>query len=209
MFSVYDYGGRVFRDTLEELYKVYPIEKAAVAQSKHDESDINTAIDTQFASFTPQNSALESYKSLIHADVNEELHHAYEIMQKAAKIIDENSTIYHGLNILKSGELDILPVVNHDQRVVGLFSYQKVVNEVFLQSEEPVNIKLLRINTLQQDPVITAEPITSIRRVADVMFRYKLAVIPILDSYQNLVGIISWKDIVGALAKDPPLSVWS
>ncbi|MCP4595098.1 CBS domain-containing protein [Neptuniibacter sp.] len=207
MFSIYEYDGRVFRDTLEELYKVYPV--GGTSASRGIELLKDTAPDPTQTSYIPNSSALEAYRSLIHASPKEELHHAYEIMQKADTVLEEGATIYSALNSLNACGLDTIPIVNNEQRIVGLFSYKKVINELVLVDAEEINLKITTLKFLQNEKVITAEPVTSIRRIADVMFRFDLAIMPIIDSFQNLVGIVTLKDIAGAIANEPPLSVWS
>jgi CBS domain-containing protein len=57
--------------------------------------------------------------------------------------------------------------------------------------------------------IITAEPISDIRRVAKVMIDFKLDAIPIVDEESILLGIVSKTDILKAVSFLPKLQLWS
>lgn len=210
MFSIYDYDGRVFRNTLEELYKVNPVAKTdAMIRAKEDLNTETPQIPGTPKRHIPNTNALQAYRDLIHANPKEELRHAYEIMQEQFVVLRESQTIHEALNILLNSHLNALPVVNDKQRIIGLFSH-KIILEKLLKSESDLpNLRITQLSTLAFDKVITAEPVTSIRRIAEVMFRYNLSLIPITDSYEDIVGIITSREISKAIANEPPLSIWT
>ena len=57
--------------------------------------------------------------------------------------------------------------------------------------------------------VITADPVSDIRRIAQVMQEYHLDGVPIVDEQDALIGIVSRNDILRAVINDPPLTMWS
>ena len=57
--------------------------------------------------------------------------------------------------------------------------------------------------------VITADPVSDIRRVAQVMLEYHLQSVPIADDQDKLIGIVARSDILRAVMNDPPLTMWS
>jgi len=57
--------------------------------------------------------------------------------------------------------------------------------------------------------VITADPISDIRRVARLMQEYHLHGVPIVDQQDILLGIVSQSDILRAVTNEPPLNMWS
>ncbi|MCE1171467.1 MAG: CBS domain-containing protein [Azovibrio sp.] len=57
-------------------------------------------------------------------------------------------------------------------------------------------------------PVVTADPVTDIRRVAQVMLEFDVDGVPVVDAQGLLVGFISRGDILRAVLMDPPLSLW-
>lgn len=208
MFSIYDYDGRLFRNTLEELYRVNPVSGASAADLP--KTDVLTSSQSSEAkSYVPNNSSIQAYKELIHANPKDELHHAYEIMQEDFIAIKESQTIFDAIKQLRSSGSLALPVVNEVNRVVGLFDYNVVIDELVDGSGDGFNPKITTVKELLGTSVITAEPVTSIRRIAEVMDHYNLSVIPVVDAYDALIGIISIRDMARSIANDPPLSVWS
>ena len=57
-------------------------------------------------------------------------------------------------------------------------------------------------------PVVSADPITDIRRIAWVMLEHQVDGVPIVNEMQVLVGFVSRSDILRAIITDPPLSLW-
>ena len=58
-------------------------------------------------------------------------------------------------------------------------------------------------------PVIAADPITDVRRIAKVMLDYQQSAVPITNDQDELIGLVSRSNILQAAASDPPLSLWT
>jgi CBS domain-containing protein len=57
-------------------------------------------------------------------------------------------------------------------------------------------------------PVVSADPVTDIRRIARAMLEFALPGVPVMNETRALVGFVSRGDILRAVIADPPLSVW-
>ena len=66
-----------------------------------------------------------------------------------------------------------------------------------------------RVADAMSREVITADPVSDIRRVAQVMLEYHLNAVPIVDEQDTLIGIVSRSDILRAVMNNPPLTMWS
>lgn len=206
MFSIYDYDGRVFRNTLEELYKVNPVDRspASLEPKNHGLSHAS-----HIQSHIPNKSSIDAYKNLIHANPKDELRHAYEIMQEEFEVLKEGQTVYEGLNLLSNSGNKVIPVTTANNRIVGLFDPTSVIKNLIDNDENSPNLRITPVREFLAGKVITAEPVTSIRRIAEVMHHYNLVLVPVVDAYDALIGVISSRDIARAIANDPPISLWT
>lgn len=209
MFSVFDYEGRVFRDTLEELYRIDPLIHTTGSGSLKDIQSDEEQLPHSNNVYAPSSSAIQSYKELLHINSKDQIHHAFEIMESDYESISDRTSAYEAVDKMKSGRFDILPVLNPERRVVGLFTYDLIFNKL---ADIDLGMKAMMLNpvrTFITEKVITAEPVTSIRRIAEVMYRYNLRIMPITDSRETVIGVVSYREVLNAISNDPPMSVWT
>jgi CBS domain-containing protein len=85
----------------------------------------------------------------------------------------------------------------------------KMILDILMNDLDYVQFNLDKaLKDLELDNVITADPITDIRRVAKVMVDFGLSGIPIVDQDDNLKGIVSRASILKAVSNTPPLQIW-
>lgn len=209
MFSIYEYDRRVFRNTLEELYKVNPIEQSGASLRTDPEMRYPQSQQSINKDYIPNKNALEAYRDLIHVSPKEELKHAYEIMQKDFIVLRDTQTAFEALVTLHKSQFDALPVINDKNCIAGLFSDRGITEALLDSDNEQINLRITRLNSLMREKIITAEPVTSIRRIAEVMYRYNLSVVPIVDAYDDITGIVTSREISQAISNDPPISIWT
>ena len=65
------------------------------------------------------------------------------------------------------------------------------------------------MSTIMTSEAITADPVTDVRRIAQVMLSYHLSAVPVVDEQDALIGLVSRSDILRAVTSDPPLSLWT
>lgn len=209
MFSIYDYDRRVFRNTLEELYKVNPILSSS---QPGNNKDIQFTEDKSFqpeVEYIPSSSSINTYKELVNINQKDQIYHAYQVMDPFYEYVYERSSVVEVLKKMRFGGFDILPVLTTDKRVVGLFTYDLIFKKL---SDIDLGIKSVMMNPVKgfiEEQVITADPVTSIRRIAEVMYNYNLRVMPIVDAHETVIGIVSYREVLNAISNDPPMSLWT
>ncbi len=57
--------------------------------------------------------------------------------------------------------------------------------------------------------ILTTDPISDIRRVAKVMIDFNLNAIPVVNSGDVLVGMVSRHDIIKAVSTLPHMQIWA
>lgn len=207
MFSIYGLDGRTFHSTLEELYRIKP--KEIVRLSENQEASAEQAFPPHPRPESINQNALNAYRELIHAQAKDELHHVYEVMSNNFINLSADASAYSALMKIQESPFNELPVVNQNNSIIGLISYSSIIEGLAKADDD---LGLLKISAAKQfltGNIITTEPVTSIRRVAEVMCHYDLETVPVVDSYGMSVGIITSKSIVSAVSNEPPLSVWS
>lgn len=149
---------------------------------------------------------------------------AQAIMSAVVVTIDENATLEDVINLLDRHKISGVPVVNRENAVVGIISekdiaafseQEKIIPFTRLagfarQNPELREIAVLRksMELLAQTPlqkvmtkdVITASEDTLIAEVAQIMKRHRVNRIPVVDSDNQLRGIVTRADVVKFLA---------
>jgi CBS domain-containing protein len=65
-----------------------------------------------------------------------------------------------------------------------------------------------RVSEVMTTPVVSADPVTDIRRIANVMLTHDADGVPIVNDSAALVGFVSRSDVLRAVVAEPPLSLW-
>ncbi len=102
-----------------------------------------------------------------------------------------------------------MPVLNSEKRLVGMLSIQNLLQFIIVDGSNVQHLSGKKVLDAMSSEVITADPISDIRRVAKVMQEHKLHGVPIVNEQDNLIGIVSRSDILGAVTNEPPLNLWS
>ena len=71
------------------------------------------------------------------------------------------------------------------------------------------NVLNRKLEDIYLPQLITADPSTDIRRIANVMIDFKLRAVPIVGENDILLGIVSKTDIIKAVSHIPHLQLWS
>jgi len=102
-----------------------------------------------------------------------------------------------------------MPVISAQQRIVGMLSVKDLLQFIIIDGDQVSYLRGKRVKDAMSPEVITADPVSDIRRVAQAMREYHLHGVPIVDEQGALIGIVSRGDILSALINDPPLNVWT
>ncbi|MDJ0808148.1 MAG: CBS domain-containing protein [Gammaproteobacteria bacterium] len=214
MFAIYDIQGRRFRDTLENLRKV---RETQVSQGVHSQSDLTedeTLPIPDAGSAKAQDSpvskkALQAYREMRHLDRREPIYHAYQLMSCPVSTLPAELDILAARRRFQQLGFQQMPVLNTQQQIVGVLTVQDLLRYITIEGDLVRYLGGKRVTDAMSKEVITTDPVSDIRRVAQVMQQYHLQAVPIVDEQDALIGIVSRSDILRALTKDPPLNIWS
>ena len=210
MFAVYNNGSVGFRSTADNLYNLKNVDEVADVRLKPDEGfiqEMDKRNQNQAERFSSD--ALNSYKKMANIDTLEPVYHVKDIMTKEVFYIDNKSSIKEAYDLLFQKKIAQIPVISFGKKIVGMISKKIILNLIMANIENIQNVLNRKIEDISLPEIITAEPISDIRRVAKVMIDFKLDAIPIVDEESILLGIVSKTDILKAVSFLPKLQLWS
>ncbi|HSL41179.1 MAG TPA: CBS domain-containing protein [Desulforhopalus sp.] len=205
MFAIYNEQGRIFRNTLEEMYRIpliRPMQAAGRVRQKDGEPQ------EAFRDYQT-NEAINAYRQVISAKSDQPIHHVYQIMKRPVITAFEGSSLGECYALLKSHNIKQLPVLSKDNQPMGLFTLDRLASRLLENGETLAEWKSTPVSDLLTLPLITADPLADIHRVAKVMGDRQLNCVPITNEADMFVGIVTRTDIVLAVANNPGMTIWA
>ncbi len=108
--------------------------------------------------------------------------------------IRRGSTVRDALAMMEEYHIGGIPVVDEDRMLVG------IVTNRDLRFERDPNRKIDEVMT--SDNLVTTTQSTNLEEAAEILQKYKIEKLPVVDSDGRLVGLVTYKDITKA--KDKP-----
>jgi acetoin utilization protein AcuB len=205
MFAVYNDQGIGFRSTLENVYRVEGITPAKrVTPLLSDDQDESTG---QQSPLTAE--AVNAYKKMIQSRREEAIYHAYQIMKRPVFTVGEDTSISACYEMMEAKGIKQLPVLNGDNKPVGLITKESLLKVLLVDDKTIRSADRGSIAPLVSRPLISADPVSDIRRVAQVMYECELNCIPVTNTADTIIGIITRTDIVYAVSTYPAITLWA
>jgi CBS-domain-containing membrane protein len=100
------------------------------------------------------------------------------------------------------------PVLDTANRLVGIVSERDLLTAFNVEHGRVRDALSRKVSDVMSTPVVSADPVTDIRRIAEVMLTRGVDGVPIVNNQDALVGFISRSDVLRAVIAEPPLSLW-
>ncbi len=135
---------------------------------------------------------------------------AQDIMITNPQVIVSTTTIWTALALMRDQDIRHLVVTDAQGTLVGVLSnrdFRRALN--FLDPTGTIrhvnNLTVAEIMTKTPE-VITAHPDTPLLNLAQLIVVKKVGCVPVLDAQRRVVGIVTQKDVMGALVRQlaPP-----
>ena len=110
--------------------------------------------------------------------------------------IRPDKTVSDALGMMSEFKIGGIPVVDENNRLLG------IVTNRDLRFERAMNRKIGDVMT--KDNLITTQQSTDLEAAAEILQQYKIEKLPVVDSENRLIGLITYKDITKA--KDKPFA---
>jgi len=214
MFAIYNVDGCRFRDTLENLRKVQKIQANPGAQLQsnvaNDETQpVAATSGAKTGSTFISSTAQQTYKDMLQLNQREQIFHAHQLMSHPVSTVQMEMDILAARRIFQQQRFQQMPVLDARARLVGMLSIENLLQFIIIDGDQVQYLRGKRVADAMTQEVITADPVSDIRRVARAMQEHRLQSLPIVDKQDTLIGIISRSDILRAVTNDPPLNMWS
>lgn len=142
-----------------------------------------------------------------------------EIMNKDVISIKPEEDVKEALKLLFKLKISGLPVIDKEERLVGMFTEKEVLKNIlpsyiervgrFVYEENPKSIKKkfmelenLKVEQLMRKEVVIADEDAACCEVARIMLLENARRIPVLNKEKKVVGIVAREDIVKVYTKE-------
>ena len=139
-----------------------------------------------------------------------------EIMTKKVTSLSPEANAKDALSLLQEQEISGLPVIDEENKLVGMFTEKEILSVIlpsyvekvgrFIYQENPkvVNQKIAALNNMKvkdamRKDVVTVDEDTTLCEVARIMLTQKARRMPVLNKSGDVVGIVARCDVVRAL----------
>jgi acetoin utilization protein AcuB len=214
MFSVYGVTGQSFRGSLEKLVAIPGLSAARRLRGIDQDGE---ELGPELRVFQRDNNeegqyhqAAQAYRQMLRVSTERApILHTYQLMSRDVMTLRPDATVEEAWRQLAARGIGQAPVLDKTLRLVGLVSVQDLLTVINVKDGQVRDILSHSVADVMTSPVVSADPVTDIRRAARVLLDYRLSGLPVVNEREELVGILTRSDILRALVNDPPLSLWA
>jgi len=209
MFAMYDDDGLNFRSTIDNLYNLHKITSSNTVKNNANNQNKQNFHDTLYKGKITEE-AKNKYMQITNMDIQHDIFHVNQLMNTHVITIEDTTTIKECYDLMQEYSIQQLPIIADNKlHLKGIVTIHDIIRYIFNDiqyAEHNANNKICDISTKK---VITTDPISDIRRVAKVMIDFKINAIPVVNSDDVILGVVSRYDMINALASIPHLQVWA
>ena len=168
------------------------------------------ATDPQLPASSPVAAySAQDYREKLQISEREAIVHAHQIMSFPVMTVQISLGIESAYQSFRDQRHHQFPVLDKSQRVVGMLTERNLLRFLIDNKNRIKNEGGKTVADAMSTPVIAADPVTDVRRIANVMLEYRQSAVPITNDQDELIGLVSRSNILQAAASDPPLSLWT
>lgn len=191
-----------------------------MAKSKADDAIGESGFEQEFIAakeYTPversplNNEAIKQYQdnNTVFAERGKLVVVAEDIMSRNVITIKDGDSVYKAWSLMQEFNINHLPVYSENNLLVGLLSSGDILKKLVVTNDSKLNSdSTKKVQDLMNSKVFSTHAKVDIRGIALVMSEYEVGSVLILNSFEDLIGIVSSRDLVRRLAKDPPVTLY-
>jgi len=207
MFTVYGITGQVFNGPLETLDRVNPLGRVrAVRPVAQDGDEIGSEA---VLAYPAAHDAVRAYRAMLPEELERgPLVHASQVMSRPAITVAAGDSVSAAWRTLRDRHIHQAPVLDDEDRLVGIVSERDLLTAIDIDDGRVIETTRRQVRDVMTTPVVASFPVTDIRRIAAAMLQNGVDGVPIMGENERLLGFVSRSDVLRAVIKDPPLSLW-
>jgi IMP dehydrogenase len=102
--------------------------------------------------------------------------------------LEADAKVFDALNLMKQHKIGGIPIVNKENKLIGILTNRD------LRFEKDYDTPISSIMTTKN--LVTAPEGTTLDQARDILQRYKIEKLPVVNDQKTLVGLITYKDIM-------------
>ncbi|QZE14619.1 IMP dehydrogenase [Halosquirtibacter laminarini] len=110
--------------------------------------------------------------------------------------ISPNKAVRDALRIMEANKIGGIPVTDENKKLIG------IVTNRDLRFESNLARKISEVMT--KENLVTTDVATDLEKAAEILQKYKIEKLPVVDAENHLLGLVTYKDITKA--KDKPFA---
>lgn len=211
MFSMYDDDGLNFRNNIDHLYKIHEASPAHRVKNRVKEDDTSKQnFEDNLYKGQITKEATNAYKEMTNLETKSDIYHVEQIMSQKVLTVNDSKTIQECYEIMQDNTVQQLPIIADNQlHLKGIITRHDILRYITNDLENAAKKFDDPISNIASKKIITTDPISDIRRVAEVMIDLNINALPVVNEEDILVGIVTRNDIIKAVASLPHLQLWA
>lgn len=209
MFAMYDDYGLNFRSTLDRLYDLQHVTASQKIKDTLDDKN-NQSFEEQLYKGKITKQAKDKYKQMTNLDTRIEIHHIEQIMSSNIITVEDSISIKECYDLMIEHNIEQLPIsADNALHLKGLITKNAILDYLVTDISYAKKNIYKTIHEISTKKIITTDPISDIRRVAKVMIDFNIHSIPVVNSEDILVGIVSQNDMTRAISSIPHIQIFA
>lgn len=209
MFAMYDDDGLNFRSTIDHLYNLHQVTPSDTIKNNTDGKNKQNFKETLYEGKITQE-AKNKYMQVTNMDTKVEIFHVDQLMSTKVITVDDSKTVHECYDLMQEYSVQQLPIIADSKlHLKGIVTIHDIVRYLFSDIQYAEHNSHNHIHNISTKKIITTDPISDIRRVAKVMIDFNLNAMPVVNSDDILVGMVSRNDIVKAVSTIPHMQIWA
>jgi CBS domain-containing protein len=127
-----------------------------------------------------------------------------EIMNENIHVVSSDDRVVHARRILLDNDIARIPVID-EGKVTGIIADREIafafaeIKRAISMGRQHHQIRELLVRDVMETPVITAPGTISVKEAADLMVKHEIGGLPIVDTNEKIIGMITRTDIIKQL----------